>query len=173
MSDAKKQERCRIGFLTVVEIPEMGFVGGLLVTNQLGRPLEFQCTTPVRPNRTQEILYGPTLKPFVYAELIGRTLIDRADVAPELVLIRDQRLEDLANHIKMPVGRLLPDASDGDGAQDLGANTVIGCPSSAASMDSVSKMLDSFSSFVPDSANLNEPFDRILEALQETMRTAA
>jgi hypothetical protein len=26
---------------------------------------------------TQEILYGPTLRPFVLAELIGRTLLDR------------------------------------------------------------------------------------------------
>ena len=56
-----------LGFLRVLELDGGGFVGGMLVTNQLGRPLEFQCTTPLKPNRTQVILYGPTLAPFIYS----------------------------------------------------------------------------------------------------------
>ena len=73
-----KQEQFRLGFLTAIEVPEKGFVGGLLVTTQHGRPLEFQCTVPVKPNATQEILYGPTLAPFILGELIGATLIEKA-----------------------------------------------------------------------------------------------
>src|SRR4029450_11711246 len=61
MADAGKCDPLRLGFFTAIAVPERGFVGGLLVTNHLGRPLEFQCTAPVRPNRTQEILYGPPL----------------------------------------------------------------------------------------------------------------
>jgi hypothetical protein len=38
------KENFRLGFLTAIEVPERGFVGGLLVTNHFGRPLEFQCT---------------------------------------------------------------------------------------------------------------------------------
>src|SRR5690606_2974313 len=33
-------EAFRIGFLTAIESPEKGFVGGLLITNHFGRPLE-------------------------------------------------------------------------------------------------------------------------------------
>ena len=56
-------EQLRLGFLTAIHLEHRGHVAGLLVTNKYGRPLEFQCTAPVRPNRTQELLYGPTLVP--------------------------------------------------------------------------------------------------------------
>ncbi|MCA9043520.1 MAG: hypothetical protein KDA69_04320, partial [Planctomycetaceae bacterium] len=62
MAQRSDGDQLNLGFLQVTLTPS-GYVGGLLVTNRQGRPLEFQCTTPVQPNRTQEILYGPTLKP--------------------------------------------------------------------------------------------------------------
>ena len=49
----ERKEQIRLGFMTAVEIGDRNFVGGLLVTDRFGRPLEFQCTTPVKPNRTQ------------------------------------------------------------------------------------------------------------------------
>lgn len=67
-----------IGFFTVTEDTETGFVGGLLVINGAGRPLEFHCTAPLKPNRAQQILYGPTLRPFLYGEQIGATLAAKA-----------------------------------------------------------------------------------------------
>ena len=56
MSGEATKDKLRLGFLMAFEVPQRGFVGGLLVTNHFGRPLEFQCTTPVQPNRTQQIL---------------------------------------------------------------------------------------------------------------------
>ena len=50
-----------IGFLTALEDPQHGFFGGYLVLSELGRPLEFHCSTPVLPNQAQRILYGKTL----------------------------------------------------------------------------------------------------------------
>jgi hypothetical protein len=67
-----------IGFFTVTEDAEAGFVGGLLVLNAAGRPLEFHCTAPLKPNRAQQILYGSTLRPFLYGEQIGATLASKA-----------------------------------------------------------------------------------------------
>ena len=67
-------EKIHLGFLTALEVSEVGYVGGLLITNHYGRPLEFQCTTPVQPNHTQKILYGPTLVPFI---LSGRFVCGR------------------------------------------------------------------------------------------------
>ena len=57
-----------IGFLTVVDEPAHGLFGGYLILNPAGRPVEFHCTAPVKPNRAQEILYGTTLKPYLYGE---------------------------------------------------------------------------------------------------------
>src|SRR5688500_11494160 len=64
-SDAAPQA---LGFLTVVEHDQFGLVGGYLILNSSGRPLEFHCTAPVKPSRAQQILYGPTLTPYLYGE---------------------------------------------------------------------------------------------------------
>jgi F-type H+-transporting ATPase subunit a len=51
-----------LGFLTVLQEPS-GWLGGYLVTNGWGRPLEFRMTTAVQPNRVQtavEVAYNMT-----------------------------------------------------------------------------------------------------------------
>ncbi len=110
MGSSGKQEAFRLGFLTALEIPEKGYVGGLLVTNQQGRPLEFQCTLPVKPNSTQEILYGPTLAGFILGELIGVALFEKAGVKPHLVLTDCEPILELREHIAAPVAFVAPDA---------------------------------------------------------------
>ena len=84
MTASATQSAPSLGFLTVCE-HEGGFYGGYLVLNTNGRPLEFHCTAPVRPSRAQAILYGPTLKPYLYGEQIGQALLDKAKSQPLLV----------------------------------------------------------------------------------------
>jgi hypothetical protein len=103
MSVDTGKELFRIGFLTAIEIPDRGYVGGLLVTNHFGRPLEFQCTAPLKPNRTQEILYGHTLVPYVLGDLIGRTLIEKVGVKPHIVLTERPELLDLRELVAVAV----------------------------------------------------------------------
>src|SRR5215831_801564 len=83
--EAAAATSCKLGFLTVLHEPT-GYVGGYLVTNAWGRPLEFRLSTAVQPNRVQQILYGPTLEPYVCADLIGKTLIDKAGTPAELII---------------------------------------------------------------------------------------
>ncbi len=75
-----------IGFLTVTRDADQGLFGGYLVLNFLGRPLEFHCTAPVRPNRAQAILYGPTFDPYLGGERIGQALLEKSKAAPQIVL---------------------------------------------------------------------------------------
>jgi len=103
MTAENGKETFRLGFLTAIEVPERGFVGGLLVTNHFGRPLEFQCTAPLKPNRTQEILYGPTLVPYVLGDLIGKTLIDKIGIKPHILLTEREDLLPLRNLVSIPI----------------------------------------------------------------------
>ena len=64
-------ETAALGFITVCEHAELGTIGGYLILNASARPLEFHCTTPVKPTRAQEILYGATLKPVLFASLLA------------------------------------------------------------------------------------------------------
>ena len=54
MGDTKSQPA--LGFLTILEHDQLGYVGGYLILNSAGRPLEFHCSAPVKPNRAQQIL---------------------------------------------------------------------------------------------------------------------
>lgn len=156
----------RLGFLTAIEDAERGFVGGLLVTNRFGRPLEFQCTAPVKPNRAQQILYGPTLRPFVLAELIGRTLLDKINVKPHLALIESDELLDLRQHVPMPVACLVESGSSDELSLRIGQHVILMHADYAADRGEIEKHVKS----IPVEANLTEPFERVREALTETLR---
>jgi hypothetical protein len=159
----------RLGFLTAVEDAERGMVGGLLVTNHFGRPLEFQCTTPLQPNRTQRILYGPTLRPYVLVEVIGRTLVEKVGVKPHLVLIEASELLELRQFVAVPVASLsIPGESTPPSPEGLpvGKQWLRFHPNFAEDVALIRPRLAQ----VPDSADLLEPFDRIREALTETLK---
>ena len=159
----------KLGFLTAVELPGGGYVGGLLVTNRFGRPLEFQCTTPVRANRTQEILYGPTLRPFLLGELIGRTLVEKAAVRPDVVLTEGDDLLEVRGHVSQPVAVIVPPGDvHSDRTLRLGRQTL---RFHAAHLDDRA-VLESSAASVPETADLIEPFDRVREALQETVKAS-
>ena len=101
-----------IGFLTVIKHDQHGLFGGYLVLNTAGQPLEFHCTAPIKPNRAQEILYGPTLESFLYGEQIGRTLIDHGE-HPPLVVCTDQKpVLATRDHVSMPLVLVLPSAPE-------------------------------------------------------------
>jgi hypothetical protein len=164
---AQAAPKAQLGFLGVVNLAGTGFVGGLLVTNQLGRPLEFQCTTPVKPNRTQEILYGPTLNSFVCAELIGKTLFERLQVKPQLIVSDQPEMLALRTVVALPVCLILPKSSAAlEGTIRAGAHFL---KLHADFPDDVTLVTEIAKSF-PADADLIEPLERVREALQETLR---
>jgi hypothetical protein len=93
----------KLGFLTVIDQPRSGLIGGYLILNQAGRPLEFHCTTPLKPNRTQEILYGNTLEPFFCGEQIAQTLLIRSKVPVSYILTNTAAVLAVQEHIETPV----------------------------------------------------------------------
>jgi len=112
MSDSRSNDPPTIGFLTVLQQPRLGLLGGYLILNAVGRPLEFHCTAPVRPNRAQEILYGSTLEPYLFGEQIGSTLLKKAKVKPQLVLTDVRPALELREHTKIPVALVVGSPAD-------------------------------------------------------------
>jgi hypothetical protein len=108
MSASGSKSLATIGFLTICEQTEGILLGGYLVLNTAGRPLEFHCTAPVRPSRAQEILYGPTLKPFLYGEQIGQTLVKKSTCKPLFVCTDVEPALSLREHSAVPVVLLRP-----------------------------------------------------------------
>jgi hypothetical protein len=101
-SGEKGGELTNLGFLTVLHEAN-GYLGGYLVTNVWGRPLEFRLSSAVQPNRVQHILYAGTLEPYICADLIGKTLVDKAAVPVQVIVTDRQTVLDLRLKLECPV----------------------------------------------------------------------
>src|ERR1700704_2287217 len=100
--DALPAPATNLGFLTIVR-EGTGYVGGYLVTNPWGRPLEFRLSSAVQPNRVQQILYGQSLEPYICADLLGKTLVDKTATRAHIVLTDTPAALDLRLRLDMPV----------------------------------------------------------------------
>lgn len=166
-----------LGFLTVFQ--EGGaYLGGYLVTNVWGRPLEFRLTSAVQPNRVQQILYAGTLQAYLCADLIGKTLLDRAGAPVQLVITDREAVLDLRLKVEIPVMWLAPPearAAPRAGATGPGETAVQVAggrdillphprfPGDAAVVQNQLADLDS-------AFDLAEPFTRIRDAIGEARR---
>ncbi|MCS6976369.1 MAG: hypothetical protein NZM31_05075, partial [Gemmatales bacterium] len=91
----------QVGFLTVIQETGVqgGYIGGYLAVNAWGRPLEFRLSAPVQITKVHQILYGPTLKPYLFADLIGKTLVEKSPVPVQAVLCDCEELLELRRHV--------------------------------------------------------------------------
>lgn len=172
MLPSTKKAATSVGFLAILETDTHGIFGGYLVVDTQGRPLEFHCTTPVKPNRAQEILYGPTLLPYLYGEQIAGALVAKAKLKPQAILVDAAPTLAVREHVELPVGLLLKE-DDTEGAKLLASfelknhrlATAIDYSADqgplAAALEPMLQRLD-----------LNEPFGRIHDAIREAGRAA-
>jgi hypothetical protein len=164
-----------LGFLTVLQEAN-GYVGGYLVTNTWGRPLEFRLSSAVQPNRVQQILYAATLQPYICADLIGKTLVDKAGVAVQLVVtdreaVLDLRLKTDALVLWLAAGedaRTQALARDGATVESVanGRGTLYCHPRFRADVTAARELLLRLDS----TFDLAEPFSRIREAIAESRK---
>jgi hypothetical protein len=158
-----------LGFLAVLQEPN-GWLGGYLVTNGWGRPLEFRLTTAVQPNRVQTALYGATLTEYLHADVIGKTLIEKTGTKPDLIVTDSPPALALRSRIEIPVISVVLQSGT------LSETVSLTHPRSAAPVylplrfesdrAAVSRLLDR----VDPAVDLAEPFARIREAVGEARK---
>src|SRR5437763_5614656 len=102
MSEATLPTHLHLGFLTVFAEGQ-GYLGGYLITNSWGRPLEFRLSTAVQPNRVQHILYGSTLQEYLCADLIGKTLIDKSSTPVAMLFTDSIAVLPIRTRLEVPV----------------------------------------------------------------------
>jgi hypothetical protein len=208
-----------IGFLTVIRDAEQALYGGYLVLNAVGRPLEFHCTAPVRPNRAQQILYGPSLEPYLCGDRIGQTLFSASKRAPTLAITDSVAVmaarQLIAHPLVLYLGRCEPGEpsvphgstarADGQGSSAAAVGSVqpadcaVSCPAPRSAAEPLEREdQGGFERFelgpyqlaavaehaadrqtwaqhwqlLTDQIDLEEPFQRIREAIDEARRGA-
>lgn len=179
------------GFLSTLESPDYGYFGGYLIISPLGRPVEFHCTSPVRPSRAQEILYGPTLQPYLLGEQISGALLHAAKSSPRVVLTDTAAMLAARAQASSPMALVLPREllnADSTSAQ----NTTEGFASNAAvsrlrhfeglieagdyelllpaGFEAEKHAILEFVTVLSQHVDLSEPFGRIHDAIREAQR---
>lgn len=162
-----------IGFVTAVEDENHGFFGGYLILSTLGRPLEFHCSTPVMPNQAQRILYGPTLRAYVLADLIGQTLLAKSQLPVQAILTDQQEMLGLSLILDDVVACVEPESASLGPAEVapgpsllLAGHRLFGTPTCQWQPDAIRPALQALASHV----DLLEPFERIRAAIREAQR---
>ena len=83
---AQEGRGAALGFISVYKLDARTYRGGILVTDDRGRPLEFRASTPLRPDGVQTILYGNSLFPAITQDLCGLVLVQSIKDRPQVVL---------------------------------------------------------------------------------------
>ncbi len=160
-----------IAYYTVTEDDRTGWTGGLLVLNAVGRPLEFQCTLPVRTTRAHEILFGPTLRDHLIGEVVGPLLLKKCRHPIKLLCCDQPEALRMKSSADCPIalvdqaaqleeGPITEDTLDGSAAVTL-AGATLRVPLEA--YDRAAAIVATLHEF-PDAV---EPFERIREAIKE------
>ncbi|TWU33764.1 hypothetical protein [Novipirellula artificiosorum] len=166
-----------IGYFTVIFDDRTGWTGGLLVLNRGGRPVEFQCTLPVRPSRAHEILFGATLRDHLIGEVIGPMLIKKCRTPLSLVCCDQIEALVLGSTAGVPVALVTEAAEEEEGP--IRSDMLVGATSvklvnaslqvpieNAAAIEAIAdRFVD-----LPDAV---EPFERIREAIREAQSQIA
>jgi hypothetical protein len=100
MSDSSE---IRLAFVDVTVFSDGSVRGGILTTDIETRPFEFRVTSPIKPTQVQQILYGSSLKDYVYSELICAPLIKATKEKLSMILVKEIFLISMRPLISVPV----------------------------------------------------------------------
>jgi len=98
-----KAIEAKIGYILANEISDDTFMGGLLVTDQKGFPLEFRYTDPVSPSGLQKIIYGHALDRYLIVEVISRSLIESVADKPDIFITNSKLILELNELLGAPL----------------------------------------------------------------------
>jgi hypothetical protein len=128
--------------------------GGILTTDISTRPFEFRVTSPIKPTHMQEVLYGASLKAYVYGELICAPLMQATKEKVTLAIVKDGSLLAMRPMISCPIGLI----SQND-------KSISTHPDFDSEIEQIQTILSSL--LKSEQIDLFEPFERLQTALNE------
>jgi len=94
----------KIAFLSTADI-DGGFdlVGGLLITDEDGYPVEVVCSDPIKLSTIEKISFGLSLKDKALVERVCVPLLGEVSAEPDFILIQQKFLSGLQNFTTIPI----------------------------------------------------------------------
>jgi len=171
-------ETIKLAFAHVEELEaETIYIGGIFVTDGLLRPIEFRCTSPIRPTNLQHMLYGDELLPVISQELVLENCLKKLTSKPDLILCSDKVFLGARKSIDYPLLAIGKQTDIGSAASGESIKSTL-LQSESGKFDPV--MIHSHPDFTEDgdkwgdtlqglfsTHDLLEPFNRTTNALKE------
>jgi len=89
--------KAALGYILSLVVADSVFMGGLMVTDTGGLPLEFRYTEPVRATKLQRLLYGDVLEKYIHGDVIAAGLMSRLDQSPDFFIVADPALLEMVD----------------------------------------------------------------------------
>ena len=86
-----------------VAIEGENYVGGIMITDIRGIPIEFKYTDSIKPTKIQKVLYGAVLEKYLREEIIIKNLIGKLETKPDIYIIDDNKNIELEKYVKKNV----------------------------------------------------------------------
>lgn len=86
MSDLK------IGYLDFSTPAPNSYMGGIMICDSKGFPLEFRYSEPITPTNVQKVLYGNVLDKYIKIDVISESLIKSITNQYEIMIVQDDQL---------------------------------------------------------------------------------
>lgn len=161
MSDSPE---IRLAFMDVTVFSDGSIRGGILTTDVETRPFEFRVTSPIKPTQVQQILYGASLKDYVYGELICTPLVKATKEKLSMVLVKEIFLISMRPLVSVPVIIVRSSNSQtGDGIRSVSF-------SPHQNFRNELSFAQTILTPVMQKHDLLEPFERLRHALNEVHR---
>lgn len=97
-----------VGYVLSLAVADNVFMGGAMVTDAAGLPLEFRYTEPVRATKLQRVLYGDVLEKYIHGDVVTANLIGRLEQKPDVFLVTDPNLLPTLQNAGKKAAVLLP-----------------------------------------------------------------
>jgi hypothetical protein len=171
-------ERLRLGYYLNLRLEEQ-FIGGVLVTDSTGIPIEFKYTEPIKPTRIHQIIFGKVMARYINDEVIRKNLLKEIRNTPAFLLVMDLETlgEDQVSRMPMiAVQKTVLPALTGVGETQRVKDKEVLLQTATSSNplrltfftpepDVQEKVLNGIRSFV-DKMDILEPFSRVEAALK-------
>lgn len=79
-----------LGYITTRVFEGPTYLGGILIVDKKGIPVEFKYVEPIRPSKLQTLLYGNTMDRYIRVESVGAPLVDAVERKPAILFIREE-----------------------------------------------------------------------------------
>lgn len=101
-------ENKRIAFVTMKNVASGGSLGGVLVTDGRGFPIEFRYTEPIIPTKIQKVLYGGGIEKYIKVDVILDSLLKVLSSNYDLLIVDDETLlayKEIKDIVKLSIAK--------------------------------------------------------------------